>query len=522
MPTCVAFEFGVPHGGSAGYALQPGDCQPQSSATYSGCDGFKANMDLYIKKASMNSQRVRRSRRRAPPSLGKSADQQIPDQCSKTATCQQLKDKGLCPSSCGGRRRQKNRPSPNPQRGAYGALSQMSCRFSCGLEAATACRCDCTCNTAQPPVWGMGAWNSTTNTSVVLRSESSAPEALVWQNGALKASCVLVWQNGSFRPGPRAPNLSNGSRLDDLAWPPTCPSSAHSPPRCMFRRTTCSGDRREHSDVPCSAKRKNFNYKPGCIRRTKNFNYSCINYGGESKMAGFCDCNGNNIRDSGEPRFGCNEPSNDEYYACTKMCRQSFCSWTRVAGKFSAGRATRVALPAEKAKQACEEQENCNAVTCENSESCSVRTSSTLSTSPSNETTYLLKCSNSKGRGPKLNDLVYGSIVPNKKVNTSACPQGSRPLPKDVCEQVAFAQGSAFSPSHRGEINENGEVLPAGCHKLSKGADVTPTASGGCRGALNFGCATSREKGLFTYSDAAPYRMHEFTKTQFQTVCQKV
>jgi len=204
------------------------------------------------------------------------------------------------------------------------------------------------------------------------------------------------------------------------------------------------------------------------------------------------------------------------------MCRQSFCSWTRVAGKFSAGyfefqkgggSRRRVTLqPAEKAKQACAANKHCQAVTCENSESCSMRSSSTLSTSPSNETTYLLKCSNSN---PKLNDLVYGSIVGDRiKVNTSACPQGSRPLPRDVCEQVAFAQGSAFKIGGTGSTySENGEMLPAGCHKFPTDGHrnfTGSTASG-----------TGHPDGGFTWSGATPYRMHDIRKTQYQTVCQK-
>ena len=37
MPHCLAFEFGVAHGGGGGY--QPGDCQPQSSASRN-CNGY--------------------------------------------------------------------------------------------------------------------------------------------------------------------------------------------------------------------------------------------------------------------------------------------------------------------------------------------------------------------------------------------------------------------------------------------------------------------------------------------------
>ena len=40
MSNCVAFEFGVAYGGARGN-YQPGDCQPQSSTSRSGCDaGF--------------------------------------------------------------------------------------------------------------------------------------------------------------------------------------------------------------------------------------------------------------------------------------------------------------------------------------------------------------------------------------------------------------------------------------------------------------------------------------------------
>lgn len=47
-PTCVAFEFGVAYGGGGRY--QPGDCQLQSSADSSGCDGSHYNLDLYVKQ----------------------------------------------------------------------------------------------------------------------------------------------------------------------------------------------------------------------------------------------------------------------------------------------------------------------------------------------------------------------------------------------------------------------------------------------------------------------------------------
>lgn len=50
-PECVAFEYGVNHGGS-GY--EPRDCQLQSSAAYQGCDGARYNLDLYIKQNRRN------------------------------------------------------------------------------------------------------------------------------------------------------------------------------------------------------------------------------------------------------------------------------------------------------------------------------------------------------------------------------------------------------------------------------------------------------------------------------------
>ena len=48
MSNCVAFEFGVAYGGARGN-YQPGDCQPQSSTSRSGCDGSQWNLDLYVK-----------------------------------------------------------------------------------------------------------------------------------------------------------------------------------------------------------------------------------------------------------------------------------------------------------------------------------------------------------------------------------------------------------------------------------------------------------------------------------------
>ena len=44
---CVAFEYGVDHGGSSD-AYPPGSCFPQSSADSAGCDGVLMNLDLYV------------------------------------------------------------------------------------------------------------------------------------------------------------------------------------------------------------------------------------------------------------------------------------------------------------------------------------------------------------------------------------------------------------------------------------------------------------------------------------------
>jgi len=49
MDDCWAFEYGVNYGGSGQY--KAGDCQLQSSATVSDCDGAHYNLDLYIKRA---------------------------------------------------------------------------------------------------------------------------------------------------------------------------------------------------------------------------------------------------------------------------------------------------------------------------------------------------------------------------------------------------------------------------------------------------------------------------------------
>ena len=45
---CLAFEYGVNHGGSGSIYKQK-DCQLQSSADKSGCDGVYNNLDLYVK-----------------------------------------------------------------------------------------------------------------------------------------------------------------------------------------------------------------------------------------------------------------------------------------------------------------------------------------------------------------------------------------------------------------------------------------------------------------------------------------
>jgi hypothetical protein len=49
---CLAFEYGMPYGGSLGkqYGYGPGSCLPQSSTNTSTCDGADYNFDLYFKK----------------------------------------------------------------------------------------------------------------------------------------------------------------------------------------------------------------------------------------------------------------------------------------------------------------------------------------------------------------------------------------------------------------------------------------------------------------------------------------
>jgi len=49
---CRAFEYGVDHGGS-GWRYKPGDCQTQSSADFTRCDGKENNLDLYIKEDTL-------------------------------------------------------------------------------------------------------------------------------------------------------------------------------------------------------------------------------------------------------------------------------------------------------------------------------------------------------------------------------------------------------------------------------------------------------------------------------------
>jgi len=47
-PSCVAFEYGVSHGGRGDY--QPGDCQPQDAVDQlEACDGGNQNLDLYVR-----------------------------------------------------------------------------------------------------------------------------------------------------------------------------------------------------------------------------------------------------------------------------------------------------------------------------------------------------------------------------------------------------------------------------------------------------------------------------------------
>jgi len=48
-PECLAFEYGVEHGGPS-TVYDAKDCQLQSSADYSGCKGWYHNLDLYVKR----------------------------------------------------------------------------------------------------------------------------------------------------------------------------------------------------------------------------------------------------------------------------------------------------------------------------------------------------------------------------------------------------------------------------------------------------------------------------------------
>ena len=45
---CVAFEYGVPYGGSGSYNTR--DCNLQSGTDKTGCDASHHNLDLYVKK----------------------------------------------------------------------------------------------------------------------------------------------------------------------------------------------------------------------------------------------------------------------------------------------------------------------------------------------------------------------------------------------------------------------------------------------------------------------------------------
>ena len=46
-PRCVAFEYGVPYGGSGNYKAR--DCQLQSKQDVGTCNGKEYNLDLYVK-----------------------------------------------------------------------------------------------------------------------------------------------------------------------------------------------------------------------------------------------------------------------------------------------------------------------------------------------------------------------------------------------------------------------------------------------------------------------------------------
>ena len=47
---CLAFEYGVPHGGSS-ERFQPKHCHLQKGTDSADCDGVNYNVDLYVKKS---------------------------------------------------------------------------------------------------------------------------------------------------------------------------------------------------------------------------------------------------------------------------------------------------------------------------------------------------------------------------------------------------------------------------------------------------------------------------------------
>ena len=47
---CIAFEYGVAHGGATTRVTKPAQCQPQSSANKAACSGAHHNLDLYVYK----------------------------------------------------------------------------------------------------------------------------------------------------------------------------------------------------------------------------------------------------------------------------------------------------------------------------------------------------------------------------------------------------------------------------------------------------------------------------------------
>ena len=50
---CLSFEYGVHHGGR-GSLYKPKDCNLQSSADKSGCNGRYNNLDLYVKLGKLS------------------------------------------------------------------------------------------------------------------------------------------------------------------------------------------------------------------------------------------------------------------------------------------------------------------------------------------------------------------------------------------------------------------------------------------------------------------------------------